>query len=1144
VELSPIKILFLFFLTWILCCLLAQISYSKQVEYNGTNQKYSQSLNFDAAQRIIITDAPAKRGKEIEDTTIVVKTELKLYASLYNNGKYRSEISVEWFWADTSHSKETPKDTAIFLGSGKSLSFQPIALDTGFIFVKSTPKAQGDSTGTITIIHGENLIISSIHCMHIEITQGQENIELSFRVENNGILASFIDEVGIETFAPDSHNLTDDYRIFRLDTTSCIPIGQTRDFKFLISANPDADTVLVTIDGRLNTHEGSYTNFESKHQWQVQSPPRLNIDWIDALIEEVYPGQGDLIVVLYISNHGMASVNNIQAELEFWYDSLAVTSDYEYKQNDNNPQLLHGHSSEKINLNVQVKPSAILGTIVINGKISALDANTGLSYFDERADVPASWVVTLTSASVRIVSTTVNCPNTNETGNGAVNLNQFFSIEVTVKNTGNEDVQNVGVTLTSDGFSIFKSDSSQIIPSILTNQFQTVTYDFVANAENLPYIETLRAKIDSATSAVSGGLASINTPLDSMAQVLIETPANLFLQLDTTYLRISVDQIFQVRTEVINAPGCADYDSNGTLTILLPKDFELISNDRTQNFKQYKEVVWHVRSPPSPSKRDSILIYISKKPNDQNNPAEHAQVTTDSVFLFVETLASLLEILNVSIIEPPGAMDGILSTEQRFVVQAKIIKQMVEDICAQITIPDNYFNSDESIKYLDTDEGVKWHLQAPSLPVHSQKKIIIQAWGTKENDTTKIFSRIDSSLFVTTLSKANLKVHAEIVDPLSAIQGQISPGLEFQIKGEILNLGEANIYGNSSLIINVQDRKSFSVLGDTILPTINNSVNWIIRASKSIDTQPKIIKIKIHNKSFDENTDTTAYIAEDNKIYDVQVFTVVGMRRLELMVKQLPDIAPKTIAPGITDILMGIEFTNLASESGYPIKINLLKFDVEDRNNNLISPTLVISGFRIRTDNSILGQTTPISENPVEVQFNLPISLDAQESERLYMEIDFTETLSQQFKINLRDSSYIDAESQFDLFIVNEFRNSSGVLNLRSHCPVVTQKNLKGSFGNYPNPFGSPGRQITHFIYYLPRDTDIELKIYTLIGELVWSRSYTRNQSQGRKGLHHKNEIIWNGNNLRGNKVLNGVYIARIQMSYGESAITKVAVIK
>jgi len=117
------------------------------------------------------------------------------------------------------------------------------------------------------------------------------------------------------------------------------------------------------------------------------------------------------------------------------------------------------------------------------------------------------------------------------------------------------------------------------------------------------------------------------------------------------------------------------------------------------------------------------------------------------------------------------------------------------------------------------------------------------------------------------------------------------------------------------------------------------------------------------------------------------------------------------------------------------------------------------------------------------------------------------------------------------------------VLGLTSNAAVIIDSDFKKAFANYPNPFGNPYRPVTKFIYYLDQDTDVSIKIYTLIGELVWSRSYGANDPQGKKG-NHEGDIIWDARNDAGYRVLNGVYIAHISTGYGKSTLTKIAVIK
>jgi len=103
--------------------------------------------------------------------------------------------------------------------------------------------------------------------------------------------------------------------------------------------------------------------------------------------------------------------------------------------------------------------------------------------------------------------------------------------------------------------------------------------------------------------------------------------------------------------------------------------------------------------------------------------------------------------------------------------------------------------------------------------------------------------------------------------------------------------------------------------------------------------------------------------------------------------------------------------------------------------------------------------------------------------------------------------------------------------------------NLKDSFLNYPNPFGSADKPITTITYYLKQDTDVDIKIYTLIGELVLSRSYTKNDAEGKEGTHD-GDVTWDARNGQGYKVLNGVYIIYLNTGFGESVTTKAAVIK
>lgn len=99
------------------------------------------------------------------------------------------------------------------------------------------------------------------------------------------------------------------------------------------------------------------------------------------------------------------------------------------------------------------------------------------------------------------------------------------------------------------------------------------------------------------------------------------------------------------------------------------------------------------------------------------------------------------------------------------------------------------------------------------------------------------------------------------------------------------------------------------------------------------------------------------------------------------------------------------------------------------------------------------------------------------------------------------------------------------------------------SLANYPNPF-DPLREKTRIIYTLTVASDVEIKIYTLAGDLVRVRRYpsgadgARSQQSG-----YANEILWDGKNDDGMTVASGVYILEVSAA-GEKLRRKIAVIR
>ena len=98
------------------------------------------------------------------------------------------------------------------------------------------------------------------------------------------------------------------------------------------------------------------------------------------------------------------------------------------------------------------------------------------------------------------------------------------------------------------------------------------------------------------------------------------------------------------------------------------------------------------------------------------------------------------------------------------------------------------------------------------------------------------------------------------------------------------------------------------------------------------------------------------------------------------------------------------------------------------------------------------------------------------------------------------------------------------------------------SFKNYPNPF-NPNSETTEFIYNLPADSDVDIYIYTATGERVRHLHYAAGSEGGQADqLSH---AYWDGRNGEGDVVMNGVYIAFIEVAQGNlTAKLKMAVVK
>ncbi|MCI0493453.1 PA14 domain-containing protein, partial [candidate division KSB1 bacterium] len=100
---------------------------------------------------------------------------------------------------------------------------------------------------------GDDLKLITTESKYDVITQGQTNIPVSLTVKNNGLIISRIKEASLIMSGVSAVSDRQDYVIVRVDTISHILPGATAIFQFLVEAQPDAETVITTIDGQVIT---------------------------------------------------------------------------------------------------------------------------------------------------------------------------------------------------------------------------------------------------------------------------------------------------------------------------------------------------------------------------------------------------------------------------------------------------------------------------------------------------------------------------------------------------------------------------------------------------------------------------------------------------------------------------------------------------------------------------------------------------------------------------------------------------------------------------------------------------------------------------------------------------------------------------
>jgi hypothetical protein len=780
-------------------------------------------------------------------------------------------------------------------------------------------------------------------------------------------------------------------------------------------------------------------------------------------------------------------------------------------------------------------------TIIVAISKPPLDLNTKLFASIENTDPYDTLIVKTVPSMLSINSFRITAPT------GAIDdtLSTFQDFWVQVNVSASENMDSIWAELTlPEGYGFGIGMNS--VKNLVTNR---ASWKLKANENPHSTPESIKVKVFGTTGY------EIQTDTDSIAVVTVKRASLSIRDFEITWPKpdstLSIGQLFDVMAFVENT-GKAKVEGPAYLRI----DFGITGVTPTQNdtikpFQPGIPVIWRLKAPDVVTNRAPITVSLDTIPLDENTN-DRSDTGTEISYLKVETQqAGRAFIDSLWITSPSGALDNVLSTHQTFTIEANVRWYNCNDkpsVTLQLTGGFTTVESNPKNPVGTEHQGrVSWTIKAPEAP--EQNQYIWLILNAQDANSQREFTVTSDSLRVNIVNRAEIQLNANIISPASATDRVVSTGQKFVVGAFISNSGDAKVTGNFSATI--MPPEGYTLLNyHTQTAAYDVTIYWELEAPL-YEKEAENIVVKLASHPKDENT-SVAVVAEAVLQGGIVSFPIQTEEK-SVTISEFPPREKYTIARGDTSVpMLGLELTCSGNANSNNVLLSGVKIKLKDRLGNLIiNPGSVISRIAVvkyRESSLVFGQVTEIpSNNPIEILFSQSDTLKPEISNKIVFRVDVlanTEINDFQLAIDSTDALYLVDEGSNQ---IPQLKNKTGqkleVINIKSNPSVIVESNFNKAFGNYPNPFGNPNRSQTKFIYYLDQDTDVAIKIYTLIGELVWSRSYTANDPQG-KGGHHEGDIVWDGRNDKGYIVLNGVYIARIATGYGKSALIRIAVIK
>jgi len=785
-----------------------------------------------------------------------------------------------------------------------------------------------------------------------------------------------------------------------------------------------------------------------------------------------------------------------------------------------------------------------------NAAATNADLQVAITKSAKDLNIAAPAVVSKTSHTVRVsvVPTDLKINRvyvSNPAGARDRTVSSGQTFEMTAELTASPDLNNKTVNL------IMRSGYLQIGATPVFQDLVTWQVQAPAAANEIPAFLVVRA------SGVDRSGATI-VRLDSVSMITVDKAelgltARITAPAGSINGDLSLGQIFTLTT-TLQKNGSAGVSDTAKVTLELRSGFTA-TPPLQKMIDVNGQVQWQVAA-PNVKLEDSLTVRLTRLPLDENSGGPVA-LTSNRRFVRVPVQvdsSAYLRIVSWAIASPSGAVDGVVSTGQLFVVQAEVESRKAERAEALLR-PQGSFTITQNLIQPVNENGrtiLRWVVQAPGASRFGIKDTLkIELTGVDKSSGQAI-AKQRQGIAVETVDRASLELSAAITEPISAGQGgNVGLNALVRVTARLTNNGQAATRGNAKMRLRLPPTGDYRFVNpaDSIQTLDAGAVfTWQFRARTTPSPGRENMRVRLLTPyPVEVNTDSTATPSLNEVTISIQA------ERKRLAVQTLPAAQGPVVRGETGSLLLRLKLTNESNINSSNILLRALTFHALDRNNKALNASQVIKELRVvdtNNPNRVLARLTPIpASDSLRIQFTPAAdTLRGATPHVVDVVADIADNSSEAFRFAFKRAADIDAIDQdsgdgVEIIFKDERGNDVAANQVVSAKRLIGEADFQKSFYNYPNPFDPDDPQGATFQYKLSQPSDLEFRIYTLLGELVYAQSFKSTDREGRPAPQGYNTLFWNGRNGAGARVLNGVYLAMLKTG-GNTATTKVAVLK